>query len=185
MDNQIDTRSLFAPKKGKEATKGQKQIYHSNKETISFYSKFALIPILVRLLIFLVFAPTKMEVLMSVFAIVVQLVSVGGMYHMSKPVLTGPSNTVIDGGIDLNMKGGFADHIKDVIITTAICTCLSAFSNWFWVLWLLVPAYFSYKIWVGMIAPWIFAPPPDEPAPELADKKRKKMERKMARAGYR
>lgn len=104
---------------------------------------------------------------------------------MARPVLSGPSNTVVDGGIDLNIKSGFADHLKDLIITTAVCTCFSIFSNGFWILWLWLPTYFAYKIWISVIAPWIFEPAPEGPPQEVADKKRRKMERKMARAGYR
>lgn len=181
-DQNIDTKSLFAPKKGKQATKGQKQIYEGNQETIKFYSIMAGITILIRL--GLSFPATTTSWVLCIFAVVVQACGIGGMFHMSKPTISGSSKTVVDGGIDLNMKSGFADYIKDLIITTSICTALSIFSNGFWLIWLWLPAFYVFKIWTSVIAPWIFAPAPEE-VPEVAEKKRKKMERKMARAGYR
>lgn len=186
MDQQplIDTKALFAPKKGKQATKGQKQIYEENKETIKYYSKIVGASLLLKFVFSSLFS-TTLNLMLTIFAIFVQFASLGAMYYMAKPVLSGPSKTVVDGGIDLNLKGGFADHIVDLIITTAICSVLSIFSNGFWILWLWLPVYFIYKFWMSVIAPWIFAPAPEEPPPEVADKKRRKMERKMARAGYR
>lgn len=182
MEN-IDTKTLFAPKKGKQATKGQKQIFESNQETIKFYSIMAALTIAPKL----IFWPTSTttNVLLIIFSVIMQTSAIAGMYYMARPTLGGPSQTVVDGGIDLNLKGGFADYLKDLIITTAICTALSLFSNGFWLLWLWLPAFFVYKIWMTVVAPWIFAPAPEELPPEIADKKRRKMERKMARANYR
>lgn len=182
MEN-IDTKTLFAPKKGKQATKGQKQIYDANQETIKFYSIMASSTVALKLILWP--ASTRTNLMLIIFSIIIQSTSIAGMYYMAKATISGPSKTVVDGGIDLNLKGGFSDYLKDVIITTAICTGLSLFSNGFWLLWLWLPAFFIYKIWISVIAPWIFAPAPEELAPEVADKKRKKMERKMARANYR
>lgn len=180
----LDTKALFAPKKGKEATKGQKQIFEENKATIKFYSIMAAASLLIKLLFSSPLATTT-SFLLTLFAILVQCSAISFMYYMAKPILSGHSQSVVDGGLDLNLKAGFADNLKDLVITTSICTALSIFSNGFWLLWLWLPAFLIYKFWTSVVAPWIFAPPPDEPPPEVADKKRKKMERKMARAGYR
>lgn len=181
MEQNIDTKALFAPKKGKQATKGQKEIYKGNQETLRFYSIMTAATVLPKL----VFSPmsTTTNLVMILFSILVQSGCLGGMLYMSKPVISGSSQTIVDGGIDLNMKGGFADYLKDIIITTVACTLLSLFSNGFWALWLWLPAFFIYKIWMSVLAPWFFAPAPEDLAPEVADKKRKKMERKMARQG--
>lgn len=179
----VDTKTLFAPKKTKQATKGQKQIYEDNKQTIKFYSIMAVTPLIAKLLLWPFSSTTNFVLIL--FAILVQIVAISFMYYMAKPVLSGPSRVVVDGGIDLNLEAGFAENLKDLVIATSICTGLSIFSNGFWYLWLFVPALFAYKLWVSVIGPWIFAPAPEEPAPEVADKKRKKMERKMARGNYR
>lgn len=185
MENQtLDTKALFAPKKGKEATKGQKQIYECNQETLKFYSILASGSLVLRLVSSPIFSPWT-NLMTTIFALLIQACALGQMYYMAKPVFSGPSKTVVDGGIDLNLKAGFADNLKDLIITTAFCTGCSIFSNYFWLVWLWLPIYYCYKIWVSVIAPWIFEPAPEEAAPEIAEKKRKKMERKMARRGYR
>lgn len=179
----IDTKALFAPKKGKQATKGQKQIFDENKDTIRFYSIMAALTVAIQLLFASPFA-TTLSTLLAFFAILVQLTAIAGMYYMARPVLTGSSKTVKDGGIDLNLKGGFADYLKDLIITTSICSSISVFSNGFWLLWLWLPGFLMFKVWTSVIAPWIFQPAPEENV-EVNEKKKKKMERKMARANYR
>jgi len=178
----LDTRSLFAPKKGKPPTKGQKQIFEANKETIKFYSIMAGGSFLFKFALSSPFSTTISSIL-TLFAILVQASAIFGMHYMAKPVISGPSSAILDGGIDLNLKASFADYLKDLIITTSLCSALSAFSNGFWILWLWLPAFFSYKIWTSVIAPWIFQAPPEE-APEAVEKKRRKMERKMARAQH-
>lgn len=158
----MDVKTMFAPKKGKPATKGQKQIEDENRKTIRNYS----IAIGVTLITQFLFTST----LLSVFAFLVQGGCLSAMYFMAPT-------------IDLNLKGGFADYLIDIIITTCACSLLSIFSSKFFFLWIWLPIYFIYKIWVGLIAPWIFAPAPEPPANN--EKKKRKMERKMARAGNR
>lgn len=158
---------LETAKKGlKQATKGSKQIELENASTLKFYS----IMVVVSLALAFIFSSSFSY--FTIFAMLVQGISVGGMYHRAKC------------GIDLNLEGGFADYMKDTIITTSICTGLSVISRGFWALWLWLPGFAVYKIWVTFIAPWIFAPAPEEDT-EMAEKKRKKKERKLARAGYR
>lgn len=181
----IDTKALFAPKKGKQATKGQKQIYEGNQETLKRFTFVAIASILIKL-IFLFYrsSTTYVAIFLVLFSIIVQGASIFGMRYMAKPVISGPSKNVVDGGIDLNLSGGFADKLKDIMITTSACSILSVFSEGFWALWLWLPGYFVYEVWVNVIAPWIFQPAPEE-NDEKSDKKKRKLERKMARAGYR
>jgi hypothetical protein len=65
------------------------------------------------------------------------------------------------------MEGGLADHVKDLIILTAGSQALSLVSTWLWLLLLLAPLRALYKLWTGVIGPWIFAPgeEPDEVRP--------------------
>ncbi|WAR12389.1 TM208-like protein [Mya arenaria] len=85
-------------------------------------------------------------------------------------------SSMAGGGIDLNMEAGMAEHAKDVILLTAIVQILALISNYFWLLWLVAPGRAFYILWVNILSPWIFAE-----APEVDDKKQKKMERKMKR----
>lgn len=95
--------------------------------------------------------------------------------------------------------------MKDLILLTAIVQSLSLISNYFWFFLLLVskallfvrqvgpitvrkllydkhgiilqaPGRAGYMLWVNILSPWIFAE-----APEVDDKKQKKMERRMKR----
>ena len=46
---------------------------------------------------------------------------------------------LIDPGLDLNMKEGMAEHVKDAIILTAGVQAIAVFSNYCWFLLLLAP----------------------------------------------
>merc|ERR1712212_158558 len=83
-------------------------------------------------------------------------------------------------GLDLNMEGGIAEHLKDLIILTAGSQALSLLSSWLWLLLLLAPARAALMLWTNIIAPWIFQPAED--TEELSDKKQKKLDRKMKRS---
>lgn len=45
---------------------------------------------------------------------------------------------MVQGGMDLTMEGGMAEHAKDLLLVTAIIQTLSLVSNYFWLLWLVV-----------------------------------------------
>lgn len=179
----MDIKTLLAPKKGKQATKGQKQIYEENQDTLKWYAIMAGVSLCLKLIFSSSFTTTT-STLLTIFAALIQMLALGSMYYMAKPVLSGPSKNVVDGGVDLNLSGGFADKLKDLITTTSFCTVGSIYSNGFWLVWLWLPVYYAYKIWVSVIAPWIFQQAPEGPPAEVAEKKRRKMERKMARANY-
>ena len=40
---------------------------------------------------------------------------------------------------------------------------LSLLSDYFWYGWLIIPGFALYKLWSGIIAPWIFAPAAEVP----------------------
>ena len=78
-------------------------------------------------------------------------------------------------------KSGYTDladceTTSDLLITTTLCLILGGLSVYFWVLWMWLPVYLFYKLWIGYIWPWITAVPPEK---ELTDKQRKKMEKKQ------
>ncbi|CAI9180133.1 unnamed protein product [Rangifer tarandus platyrhynchus] len=53
---------------------------------------------------------------------------------------------LVDGGMDLNMEQGMAEHLKDVILLTAIVQVLSCFSLYIWSFWLLAPGRALYLL---------------------------------------
>eukprot|EP01137_Pigoraptor_chileana_P020204 Opistho-2@82264 len=89
---------------------------------------------------------------------------------------------LLGAGMDLTF-GGIAEYYKDVIYVTLFVQVGSIYSSRFLLFWLLIPIFALYKLWVGIIAPWIFAPAP-EPMDEETKKKLEKKEKKANRVKY-
>ena len=117
--------------------------------------------------------------LATIFAGLVYASCITTMKYMAKATYS-ETGALIDAGIDLNMKEGFAEHLKDLIILTSGTQILSLASNYFWLLWLLAPGRAVLLLWKNIISPYVFAPAPvvDE---EREEKKQRKLERKMRR----
>jgi len=163
------------PPKGKTGTKGQKQILEENTQTLKFYSYIIIAANVIYMTATLVFFWDSFTTFYMLLLGVTSAVYIGSykfMSSMARPTYS--DGQLTDGGIDLNMHEGLAEHMKDVIILTAATQCLSILSNYFWLLLLLAPGRAFYILWVNFLGPWFFAP-----APEVDEKKAKKMERKM------
>ncbi|XP_074602376.1 transmembrane protein 208 [Brevipalpus obovatus] len=173
---------MMGPQKTeKKATKGQKKILEDNKSTIKFYTMLSSgslgLYLLVMWLFF--FDHLKFGTMLSAFiSLIIYVSAISFMQFMAKPSYS-ESGSLIDGGIDLNMEAGMAEYAKDLVILTVICQCLSLISNYFLLLWLAAPFYASYLIWVSVLAPWFFAPAPEDGP--VNEKKQRKMERRMRR----
>ncbi|CAH0391692.1 unnamed protein product [Bemisia tabaci] len=171
----------MAPQKGKQATKGAKLIVSENSLTLEFYKRM----ILGANAVFLV-GTYFLSNLFSFWSIVLLLLANAAylgsykfMEKMAHPTYS-DSGQLIDSGVDLNMEGGLAEHVKDLIILTAGCQGLSVISRYFWMLWILAPARALWMLWTKFLGPWFFQQP--SPAEEEQDlKKKKKLERKMKR----
>ncbi|MBN3309835.1 TM208 protein, partial [Amia calva] len=112
-----------------------------------------------------------------VFALAVYGASYRSMSAMAKPTFT-PDGALLDGGIDLNMEQGMAEHLKDVILLTAIVQVVSTISMYFWYLWLLAPTRAIYLLWVNFLGPWFTAETPTANE-EVNDKKQRRQERRQ------
>ncbi|XP_038077036.1 transmembrane protein 208-like [Patiria miniata] len=167
----------MAPK-GKVATKGQKQIVEENKKTLVFYRNImfgaSAAYIVVRLLWWLE-SFTWLHWFFLIFASAVYIGCYQFMSFMARAKYS-PTGALLDGGVDLNMEQGLAEHVKDVLLVTAVIQVISILWHPIWLLWLIVPGRGFYLLWTTLLAPWFFAP-----APEVDEKKQKKMERKMQR----
>lgn len=166
--------------KGKQATKGQKQIVEENKSTLNFYFYVIIFSNIGYLLpTYYIFWDSFTLLYMVIYlgAVVVHCSSYQVMLRMAKATYAAPGQ-LVDGGIDLNMESGMAEHLKDIILLTATVEVLSLISSYFWLVWLLIPIRALYLLWVNILGPWFFAPSPEE---EVSEKKQKKMERKMRR----
>ncbi|KAG7473623.1 transmembrane protein 208 [Megalops cyprinoides] len=169
----------MAPK-CKVGTKGKKQIYEENTATLKFYTRVILganaIFAAVNLVLFYS-SSTFWTWLLLMFALVVYVGSYRSMSAMAKPVFA-DDGTLLDGGIDLNMEQGMSEHLKDVILLTAIVQVLSTISFYFWYLWLLAPARALYLLWVNFLGPWFTAETPSAPE-EVNEKKQRRQERRQ------
>nr|ACO15035.1 Transmembrane protein 208 [Caligus clemensi] len=173
----------FAKKKGKEATRGSKQIVKENAETIQFYRNIILGSNGMYFLIMTLLGPRYGYTEILCFLLSASLCISGYQFfsYFGSPTLA-ENGSVLDTGIDLNITSGVSEHVKDLIILVGFAQVLSLFSNYFWLLLLLIPARGFWMLWKSVIAPWLFAPAPEEDTsagPE--SKKTKKMERKMKR----
>uniref|UniRef100_A0A8C8JYD3 Transmembrane protein 208 n=2 Tax=Oncorhynchus TaxID=8016 RepID=A0A8C8JYD3_ONCTS len=167
--------------KGKVGTKGKKQIYEENGATLKFYTRVILganaIYTALNLLVFYS-SSTFWTWFALVFALAVYVGSYRSMTAMAKAVF-GEDGSLLDGGIDLNMEQGMAEHLKDVILLTAILQVLSTISSWFWYLWLLAPARAMFLLWVNFLGPWFSAETPGAAPEEVNEKKQRRQERRQ------
>uniref|UniRef100_A0A8C2YNC0 Transmembrane protein 208 n=1 Tax=Chinchilla lanigera TaxID=34839 RepID=A0A8C2YNC0_CHILA len=105
----------MAPK-GKVGTRGKKPIFEDSKETFKFY----------------------LRNILGASAIYLYGASYHSMCSMAHAAFS-EDGALMDGGMDLNREQGMAEHLKDVILPTAIVQVLSCFSLYIWSFWLLAP----------------------------------------------
>lgn len=170
----------FAKRKGKEGTKGAKQIAQENSQTILFYRNMILgshgIFFAFRTLLGQAYSST--DIVMYLITALIHIASFQFLNKTGSPTVD-EKGTLLDPGLDLNMAQGMAEHVKDLIILTSGTQVLSLLTNYLWVLLLLAPLRAFLFAWTNFISPWIFAPAPEETEADV--KKQKKMERKARR----
>eukprot|EP00096_Caligus_rogercresseyi_P012553 TRINITY_DN5300_c0_g1_i1.p1 TRINITY_DN5300_c0_g1~~TRINITY_DN5300_c0_g1_i1.p1 ORF type:complete len:182 (-),score=62.71 TRINITY_DN5300_c0_g1_i1:1162-1707(-) len=174
----------FAKKKGKEGTRGSKQIVKENAETIQFYRNIILgsngLYFLVMTLLGASYSLT--EILLFILSSTLYIGGYQFFSYFGSPTLA-ENGAVLDTGLDLNITSGVSEHVKDLIILVAFSQVLSLFSNFFWMLLLFIPGRGAWMLWKNFISPWLFAPgqPEGDDKTQAESKKAKKMERKMKR----
>jgi len=167
------------PPKGKQGTRGAKQIAEENKETLSFYIKvIAGVNILFYGVSFLFYWDdfTTLATVMSVVTAAVHLGSYQFMRSMAAATWCG--GQLLDPGTDLNMEQGMAEHVKDLILLTSFTQVAALISNYFWLFFLLAPGRAFYMLWIHILSPYFFAEHQEE---QIDEKKQRKMERKQKR----
>jgi hypothetical protein len=170
----------MAPQKGKQGTKGGKQIVEENAATLQFYRNmiFGANGAYFVLMSFLSEGYTFWDIVLFLFGALVTIACFQFMNFMAKPKFS-ETGQLLDSGVDLNMESGVAEHVKDVLILTCACQVVSFFTKYAWFFWLLVPLKGFYYAWTKLISPWVFAPAPEATAGD--EKKQRKFERKMRR----
>ncbi|XP_059609261.1 transmembrane protein 208 [Phlebotomus argentipes] len=170
---------MAPPQKGKQATKGAKQIVEENAATLKFYRNMALIAqtAFLGVMLLLTDAFTGLTITMTIIAGALHFGSYQFMSFMARTQYS-ESGSLIDSGTDLNMEGGLSEHVKDLIILTSGTQLLALISNYFWLLLLLVPVRAFWLLWGSVIKPWMEQ---KNQEPEMDEKKQKKMEKRMKR----
>uniref|UniRef100_A0A8C5JSL2 Transmembrane protein 208 n=1 Tax=Jaculus jaculus TaxID=51337 RepID=A0A8C5JSL2_JACJA len=136
--------------KGKVGTRGKKQIFEENKETLKFY-------------------------LLAVYGAIYYSVS-----SMAQAAFSEDGSLMDDGVMDLNMEQGMAEHLNDVILLTAIVQVLSCVSLYMWSFWLRAPGRALYLLWVNVLGPQFTAdsgtpaPEPNEKWQRLQERRQMK-----------
>ncbi|XP_027950202.1 transmembrane protein 208 isoform X1 [Halichoerus grypus] len=175
----------MAPK-GKVGTRGKKQIFEENRETLKFYLRIILGANAIYCLVTLVFFYSSAS-FWAWMALAFSLAVYGASYHSMSSMARAAfseDGALMDGGMDLNMEQGMADlpsihrHLKDVILLTAIVQVLSCFSLYIWSFWLLAPGRALYLLWVNVLGPW-FTADGGTPAPEHNEKRQRRQERRQ------
>ena len=168
--------------KGKQGTRGEKQILQENADTIAFYFNVLaasnLLYLALRYALFWESFTTKFVVLFSLTSLL-SWASYHFMKYMARPVLAEDNVTVISAGSDLNMQGHVSDYLKDIMLFSPIVFFFSLLSNYFWLLLLVYPAYAFYLLWKNFLGPWFFAPAPEPD--ESQEAKKGKEKRKIVR----
>ncbi|KAH7700501.1 hypothetical protein AAVH_32377 [Aphelenchoides avenae] len=163
--------------KGKQATRGQKQIYEENQSTFRAYSAASFGTAVVwAALNWLLFEATTTAWVGWGIAVALQLAAILLMKCMMKSVRN-DKNQITDAGMDLNDPAAFGEYCKDAIILCCAAQVLSLVSGWFYLILLGLPAFAGYKFWVSFLGPWIFAPAPEpeEQGNEKSQRRREKI----------
>ncbi|XP_037950111.1 transmembrane protein 208 [Teleopsis dalmanni] len=167
--------------KGKQATKGAKQIVEENKSTLTFYRNMGLGSAAASIIVNAIFFEiSKVTVIMSILTIIALTASYQFMKFMSQPKYM-DSGALLDSGSDLNMEGGIAEHVKDLVILSSGTMLLALISNYFWFLLLLAPGRAIWMLWRSVIQPWLIQRNASQEQTQVDEKKQRKMERKMRR----
>eukprot|EP01090_Pellita_catalonica_P008886 TRINITY_DN19953_c0_g1_i1.p1 TRINITY_DN19953_c0_g1~~TRINITY_DN19953_c0_g1_i1.p1 ORF type:complete len:175 (-),score=29.48 TRINITY_DN19953_c0_g1_i1:98-622(-) len=93
---------------------------------------------------------------------------------------------LLSGGSDLTI--GFCEYYFDAIYITIFVQITTLYSNWFWLAYLIIPAYALIKLW-GLVKPFLFggssAPVAAEPEEESAMDKKRRRRREHKQKRYR
>lgn len=173
---------MESKKPGKQGTKGAKQIVEENKATLKFYLYMIVGSTVLYFFLQLIFGgpSTWGTITLTITGLLAQVAAYKFMEMMARPTLA-ENGSIIETGSDLNMEGGIAEHVKDVIILTSGTMLLSFLSKYFWLALLLGPIRAVWMLWGSVIKPWMQQ---KSEQPEMDEKKQKKMERKMKRRQY-
>lgn len=118
----------------KPPTKGDNQIIEDNAVTLEFYRNMGILSFTVHLIVRLVFFYediTYISIACFFVSTVINVACYQLMYCVSWPTHD-DRGTILDSGADLNIEGGYAEFVKDLIILTSITQVAAVFTNYCW-----------------------------------------------------
>lgn len=163
--------------KVKQATRGQKQIYEENVQTLRYYFLASMLSTSVvgGFYMFLYYNSVGPYYWTAwAFSVIVTFASVFMMKTMTKGTRN-DKNQIVDAGFDLNDPTALGEYCKDIVILSVIAQSLSILWSKFIFLIVILPIFAAYKIWVNYLGPWFFAPAPEDE--QIDGKKLKKQQR--------
>lgn len=167
--------------KGKQGTRGEKQVIEENRQTIDFYFNVLWISNLTYFILrYLLFWETFTAKFIFFYVFTGSLAS-GAYYfisYMGRPIVE--EGVIVGAGSDLNLPGHISEYAKDIILFSCIVYVLTLVSDYFWLTLLVAPLYAFYKLWVNFLGPWFFAPAPED-SNDANDQKKPKEKRKIIR----
>lgn len=146
----------------KQARKGEKEILAGNSKTLVFYKRMISGTLILYAVVRWLQGFSTMHIVLSLISGLGLSLCYSYMQAAAKPSYSA-SGALVNGGTDLDMEGGMSDYFKDIIMVTCSVVMLSLLSDYFWYGWLIIPGFALYKLWSGIIAPWIFAPAAEVP----------------------
>jgi hypothetical protein len=92
-----------------------------------------------------------------------------------------------DGGMDL-FSGGTVSYAHDVLYVCIFLGIVGIFTDWVWLIWLVVALFILYQLWVKILYPYVFSSRPQEAqdggnAGPMSRKEKRQQERADAKSG--
>ncbi|KAK3267796.1 hypothetical protein CYMTET_23670, partial [Cymbomonas tetramitiformis] len=142
------------------AKQGAKKRVEENKSHLKFHLA-ALVSILALhvVLRFYVFRSTLIwwHYVSIVAGSISNLICYKGIQLCAAPTY-GEQGELVDGGLDLATARGLNGYMHDLLYVTLLTQSLVLVSDWFYLIFSVVPGFLAYKLWTDVLAPYIFTP---------------------------
>uniref|UniRef100_A0AC35TIJ1 Transmembrane protein 208 n=1 Tax=Rhabditophanes sp. KR3021 TaxID=114890 RepID=A0AC35TIJ1_9BILA len=167
---------MSSVQKGKKQTKGQKQIYDENKETIRFFTIMSYATSFLYVVISYLLTPAAFwEWFGFGLSFVIQNAAIGIMCVFAK-AKKNEKGVVVDAGADLNDPQALGEYFKDFIILSCILQVGACISGYFFWGFVVLPGFVIYKGVTSFLLPYLNSGT-QEGEEEVADQGKKQKDR--------
>merc|ERR1712181_184223 len=150
------TKMSSTPQQRKAQTRGSSQIIKSNHEILQYYRNVIAIPFILYLIRYM-FSKKFREIKSTVLPVFTSLISIGTYFLMKKAtkVTYSPNGKIIYPGMDLTLRSGMPEYMKDIILLIAIIQITSNITKYAFVLLLCIPAMIFYYAYAMILKPML------------------------------